>query len=169
MNVTAELLNHFQQFTDDLAQLGLGWVPKTLKPVVVKTQSHRLTREQVQAELITKVNSSGWLLLPSQKIDFPTTAAQITAQNPLEGEGFAENISWQLSYLGDETWLWCEHQVIAALVEQATHLAEDVQHMSTESNSKKLCYLRLWKPSNTVDEQPSLDMAIFIGFSGGKA
>lgn len=166
MSKSTTTLMQFQKLAAEFNDLQLGWEPKSLEPVVVHSKCEQLNLEQVKERLIKKCDSSGWLLQTSQCLHLPAATALLTEQQPLEGEGCSGETSWQLTYLGQNLWQWVEHQVQPVEPDQATHLAEETQHQATDPDLGTLYYQRLWKLASTAEQTPTLEIAVFTGFSG---
>lgn len=166
MKALAQTLYDFQELSQRLAKLDMGWQPTPLLPVRLTTQSNQLELSELQQALAKYTNSNGWLLQPSQLLKLPAALADLTAQPPLSAEGVTEYLTWQLTYLGQQRWLLVEHQVIPCSPAEATHLASEIVHQAVEPALRDIRYLRLWQLAEDLTQAPQLELAVFTGFHG---
>ena len=110
----------------------------------------------------------GWLTLTDRHVVLPLESLPETVAYPLGGEGRDSDGYFRLQYLGVGCWRWWRYTVRPAAVEDATHLADRAVHLGTEQAPGNLEYLRLWKllESDAQAGQPSVELALFDGFSG---
>jgi hypothetical protein len=166
MKAIEQTLQDFEVFSQQLSKLGMGWQPTPLLPVKVITESHYLDLNQVKEALKQYTTTHGWLLLPSQLLRLPAAISDLTAQPPLSAEGVSGELTWQLSYLGQQRWLLAEHRITQCEAAEATHLAEEIAYQAVEPALKKLRYFRLWRVAEQIEQLPQLELAVFIGFTG---
>ena len=155
-------MNLPQQWLDDLAKFETKGAFKfnALQSVKLTTASEQLNLEELQQKLQQLGKVSGWLQATSEVKTFQHETIAFKSI-PLNGELYADGQSISFDYLGDYLWSWHGYQLTTVIAEQATHLAEPIEHQGLD-RKKTLYYRRLWR----TDEQqaPIADIAIFVGF-----
>lgn len=155
----------WQVLTQRLQGLDLGWQPQALTPVTVGIKRHSLTAPQALTFMADNGGDQGWCQQASAMLPLPIDERQATQQLPLLAEGARPGHSWKLRHLQGETWQLVEVDFQpAASVEEATHLAEAVSHLSQQGKDARLNYLRLW---SLKGDKPVLEMAILENVAGG--
>lgn len=134
-------------------------------PIKLHTEVEHLDQTQLQKTLELLGELTGWI----QETGKVHTLDQQKFQRSsfvLNGEWIAEGHSYVLEHLGRNEWELTQYHLQACDIEQATHLAEKMQHQQVGTQSKRyLQYQRLWQPETEETLAPKTQLAIFTGFA----
>lgn len=150
-----------------LMALEAGLELTSLHPVVVSVETEQLDGNTVADSIrLLAPNAQGWLLYPSHLCVLPRDRDQLPKQPLLQAELTANQKSITLRHLGHHIWQKTVVHIRASDTDTATHLAEEVQHLSVNQQLQKLNYKKLWQ----IEEKgsPRLAMSCFTGFEGGQ-
>lgn len=166
MTALATTYKDWQALTQRLNACAIGWQPQALVPMCVTVNQARLTADEALTFMADACADQGWCQQPSALLSLPADAQRATQQVPLLAEGVRSGHSWKLRHLNGDIWLLVHVDYQKAVtVEDATHLAEQVSHLSHHGRKAELGYLRLWLLDD--DGKPQLDMAILETVAGG--
>lgn len=98
---------------------------------------------------------SGWLIETGRVVELEQQTIELLHM-PLAGEFFRGDQHWQLSAHPRGCWLLHHHTLNPCSAEEATHLADKVEHLLASPRRGRLVYWRLWAPETEPDTNADL-------------
>ncbi len=167
MSDIQQLLNDYQQISSACQSLFGGWLPAEVKPVRVTQKKQFLTADELQAKLETLSATEGWLLFSDRKVVLKGKIQEDLSGRLLSADLYQQGVSIRIRETQQNQWLWLELNMQSAAVQEASHIATEIKHFSTEIDVEKLIYQQLWCRDSRGRMQ--VEDAIFQGFEGVSA